>query len=323
MTIEVQMLARRPKGPGEYYEKGVTYPLSDDLATVFIRNGVARRTSLFTERTEIPARLQASGKRYDVEDGLVSPLAVDDLTGSVLGLQPTLRQFCRFVLPLNQSGGPSVLPTDYSPRKTQCTIGLSNGAPWANAGDLTTYAGAGDSTLIVPASAATVDLAGRALMFAATVKKAIPAGIEAIAGGSNGTLPGLLINMNTSGNVGPRLFVAAGINFTGAYGTAVVGGAAYHRLCWFWDAQTRTIEQYVDGVLDFAAVAAQPFAATEIAADTFRLGRGNSGNTAAAQFRGAIYAVFDGASAPVNRAEIAKIDALYPQGGGINAPVFL
>lgn len=83
MTIEVQMLARRPKAPGEFYEKGVTYSLSDDLANVFIRNGVARRTALVSEVTDYPARLQASGKRYDVQDGLVDPVVVDAESGSV------------------------------------------------------------------------------------------------------------------------------------------------------------------------------------------------------------------------------------------------
>ena len=249
-------------------------------------------------------------------------VTVDPVTGAATGLQPTLRQFCRCVLPLNQSGGSSVLPTDYSPRATQCTFGASVSAPWANAGYFTSTAGAGDATLIMPSSAASIDLVKDSFIVAVTLLKAVPAGTDTFLGGSDGVLPGFNLNMDNTGKVGPRIYVAAGVNFSAAYGTATVGGATAKRIFVVWDAPTKTISQYIDGVLDYTAVASQSFASTEITS-VFRLGRGNTGNTVAGQFKGFMYSVFAGSKAPINAAELAKLDANYQQGGGVTLPVFL
>lgn len=235
---------------------------------------------------------------------------------------PVGRDFCKVLLPLNQSGGPSVLPTDYSGNDVSCTFGTV-ALPWANAGYFTSVGGSGKQEYIaVPNAAVTLNLSTDSFIVGMTINKATPAGIETIAGCSNlSTIPGLNLNINATGKLGPRLFTNGVIAAT-TYTAATVADAADHRIALSWDAPTKTLTSWVDGVKDVVQVAATVLS-TDIITANMRIGMSSTGDTVDCKFAGFEWLTFLNSGLPVNMSELAVGDNAHRRTGMIGESVFL
>ena len=255
--------------------------------------------------------------------GNVSLVGPDGEDAGFVQANSTGYQYATCILPLNQSGGPSVLPTDYSKEQTACTFGASVTAPWANAGYFTSVAGADDKTLIVPNSAIRLNLSTDSFLFGFTLKKSAPAGTETILGCSNLTNePGFSVNIQlTSGYLGQRLFVNGGVVAT-TYSSVAAATDAEKRIMVAWDAVDKTFTSWIDGA-QVLRQTATTVAATDIIATNLRLGRTTTGNTVDAKFAGFHFARFLSSGLPKNMDELALADNTFRRSALSSLPVFL
>jgi len=237
-------------------------------------------------------------------------------------VQPSGMDYTSVLLPLNQSGGSSVLPTDYSGLSVPIAFGASAATPWANAGYFTSVAGAGNSSLIVPNSAVNLNLSTDSFIVAFTLNKATPAGTETVAGCADGSLlPGVNININASGQVGPRLWVN-GAFVAVTYSTAVAANGSDHRVLVSWDAVSKAFTAYIDGVSALVQTATTVLA-TDIMTSPFALGRSATGNTVDGKFSGFEFARFTASGLPKNISELVTQDNARRISGISALPVFL
>ena len=368
--------------------------MSDDLKTIeglFADNGVAQYEKDTLAVPFIATNTDGSASLVGQDGQYPLPIKTINFCGNYMDV----------LLPLNQAAGN---PTDYSGNNAEVTIEASNteAYAWGNAGFFTSKATAAAAAAVIPSANVAVDFSTESFIRAFTL--ATPIAANAICGSADGTSPGYLVNMDGSGKIGPRIYVAAGLNFSGKYGNSVVGGCAIgattdsagyaagattinlasagvgainvndkiifegdknlytvatgdadvsgggsivispgllvalpaaaksinivsgtkiNRILHAWDAPTKTIYQYVNGVLDIAITATQVFAASEIETHPVRLGRGATGSTIAAKFAGFVQMRFPGAGLPKSLGEIAVKDNMYRTVGLTDFPLFI
>lgn len=272
---------------------------------------------LSTENTIVPAA-------FNVRDGNVTGLVGPDGENAAFRQgNETGYQYISLLLPLNQAGGPSVLPTDYSKDGVECSFGASATVPWGNAGYFTSVASAENKALVVPNSAVALNLSTDSFLFGFTLNKAAPAGTETILGcTNNSSQPGFMLNIQlTSGYLGLRLF-ANGATLETTYGTTAAASGADKRIMIAWDAVAKTFTSYIDGVQDLQQTATTVLS-TDIIATDLSLGRTTVGNTVAAKFAGVMFAKFAASSLPKNLDELVLADVTFHRSSISGMPVFL
>lgn len=136
----------------------------------------------------------------------------------------TGRAYTTINLPLNQSGGASVLPTDYSDNGYASTFGASNITPWNWPGVVTISPDSSGSNVVTDSDAINVSLFADSFIAAFTPIAPVTGSGYQICGFSNATAAGVNSLIGTTGLLGPRLYCAAGVAFASMYGVATVGG---------------------------------------------------------------------------------------------------
>lgn len=182
---------------------------NDATGAVDLEDGQGRRLNVVTATTDSGT----GGKRLSV-------------SGVAAGLPyVTGRAYTTINLPLNQSGGASVLPTDYSDNDYASTIGVANITPWNWPGVLHIAPDASGAYISTPAAATALDLFTDSFIVGFTPIIPVTGGAYYFAGCSDlSTKWGPAHLIGTTGLLGVRFTVTAGQSFSGTYGVATVGG---------------------------------------------------------------------------------------------------
>ena len=272
---------------------------------------------------------------------------VYDETGKVIGIGdgaggtiPILEanRYIKTLLPLSQSGGASVLPIDYSLNNVSCSFGAGTVAPWANAGYFTSDAGT-QSYLSVPNSAFNPNLFTDSFIIGFTLNKNTEAGASTntLLGNSDGSaastgifvLYGQTSNANAN-KLGVRIM--GGSTSLGAGNTSLTSAtyassatlvdANDHRVLITWDAITKVVKLYVDGVALYTS-SALAVTSTDEMAGNFRFGQGLTGVSVSAKFAGIQLIEFPSSGLPLNITELIAHDNLHKRTGLVDQHFFL
>ncbi len=269
-----------------------------------------------------------------------------DSNGNVVGFNsksniiplPSANAYIGAFIPCNQSGGPSVLPVDYSLKNVACTFGAGVVTPWANAGYFTSYAGT-QSFLSVPNSAFNPNLNSDSFIIGFTLNKNTEAGsgTNTLLGNTDGSssIPGVFVLYGQTSNanankLGVRIF--GGSTSAGA-GVSSLTAATYassatlvdnndHRVLIAWDAVTKIVTLYVDGVALYTS-SALAVTATDAMTGKFRFGQGLTGACVLAKFAGLNLIKFPSSGLPFNMAELVAYDNSHKRTGLADQHFFL
>lgn len=315
MTMRITMTQTRMGESGSLLTvAGSPYTVSDAFGAAMVGAGFATDTDgALTPPDSHPLRLSSDGTAVVSGDrNLPIQTAASKYGGN----------YAKALLLLNQSGGPSVLPVDYSGNSTAITFGGNTTTPWANAGYFTSVAAVAQNTaLVVPASAVALSLLTDSFLMAFTLNKATPAGVETLCGCTDlSTQPGFNININASGYVGPRLRVN-GATVATTYGTHAAADGADHRVMLTWDAPTKTMTAYVDGVSSVVQTAGTVLS-TDVVATALALGRATTGDSVAGKFAGFLFCTFAASGLPLNMSELVTLDNTRRRSGITDLSVF-
>lgn len=213
----------------------------------------------------------------------------------------------------NQASGYAL---DQSGNGNHLRMGAGLATPWANAGYLTTAAGA-NGFAFLPTSFLTIDLAADSFWFGMAVNMAQPGASTSIAGcADTGSNYGFYLSARTNGSIIP-VFNGSGGSWTGAtaYNPGVYCDGSDHRLDLWYDAPSRSVFLFRDGLLANVWEGVVKAGSSSINQQPFALGSalGSAGNTAAAvKFKNVKLGVFRSSGLPLNVPEFVSRFAATP-----------
>lgn len=247
------------------------------------------------------------------------PERVLDVSGNAVGINhavglnyPKSTKFGA-ILTLSQSGGPSVLPVDYSPNKTQVSFGGNVATPWVNAGYFTSDAG-NQSYLSVPNSAFDPNLYTDSFIISFVLNKNTEAGsgTSTLLGNVDGSaaqsgifmLYGQTSNANAN-KLGVRIMggsTAIGVGNTSLTSATYATAATLvddndHTVMVAWDAVTKVVKLYIDGKNVYKSGVLAVTESDKVTGN-FRLGQGLTGVSVAAKFAGLTLVQFKNSGLP-------------------------
>jgi len=301
----------RLNGNAEIYYGGGNYTFINGVGVIGPYSSSTAVQIKATSNVSYSIELEKSGPVTFVTNSEGDVVGVRNKDGTSVNLQSNqASQYYRFLIPGRQfvtSGA----PLDYSGNSANGVLlaGLSDAAAWANAGYLTTAAGA-NAGVRIPKASTEFNLGTQSIIFACLLNKAAPAGSDVIfAVGDAATSQGCYLSARTSGKLRPI------INTTGSTGGSAVTGladsaatfcdATAHAVLMAIDATTKNIYLYRDGVL--SDTYANAFAGDTASRSTdFYLGVNAGGTSVEASKLGGIhFMVFDG-GLPSNVIDIAS-----------------
>jgi len=314
------------------------FPVNSDgeIVAVIGTGGRSVAGSLPSDNIPVDANGNMVVNLQSADGGSVVTAKTNPVTGKkaflIAGIETSVHDFAvgqkytRVLLPLNQSGGASVLPTDYSGSAAACVFGASMGPsqlPWANAGYLTTYTAGGSSFAEIANAAINASLYTDSWVLGVTINKATPAGSDTIMGClDGGAIPGPYFLINSTGKFGMRLFCNGATALSATYTAATVADGTDHRALVTFDAVTKVASIYVDGAVSFSGTVAAVLS-TDVMTGALRLGQALSGSSIDCKFAGLEFLAFKASGLPINIAELAVSDNLHRRTGLLGEPVFL
>lgn len=248
----------------------------------------------------------------------------------------TNHQYATLAHVFGQAGGVAVLPKDFSPNPKAGVYGASMGGsnlPWANAGYLTTYAAGFSSFYQAPAKATQgVNVSTDSFAIFFTVRRASVAGsgADTLLGCSDGSsIPGFFVVMGQASNaagpdrLGVRFFAGGTSQLGGTYATGTVANNTDQRVAITYDALTRVLSIYINGVLVYTSPALT-VAPTDVWTGALRFGQGLSGSSTDCRFGDSFgLFVYRGRELPLNVASLVAFDNANRKTGIMGEPVFI